>query len=105
MMVKDRLHRGTEKERRQSFMQKELQLLGCKICQEASQSGVPPGTLRNSVLKKPWIPNGERAHRQHRMESGAEVPDVDLGKPAPLRHAGQRHAETRARIPKAAKPC
>lgn len=71
-------------------MQNEIQLLGCKRYQEASQSGVLPETLHNFILKNHETPNGERAHRQHGMEHGAEVPDLVPGELAPLRHAVQR---------------
>lgn len=43
-------------------MQKEIQLLGYKVYQEASRSGVLPETLRNVILKKHEVYQMERGH-------------------------------------------
>lgn len=86
-------------------MRNKIQLLGCKIYRGPSESGVLPETLCNFVLKNHEISNWERAHGQHGTEHGAEVRDGVPSKPAHLRSVVQCHAETRAPIPKAAKPC
>lgn len=105
VIVKDKLHEALRKREDRAL---------CKTkysCWAVKSTGRPHSQVYSlklfvtSFLKNHEISNGERAHRQHGMERAAEVPDLVPGKLAPLRNAVQRHAETRACIPKAVKPC